>query len=54
MLEGAVQTCYRNGLVHRSISFQDRCAPGAAGTSMTMSVCCRPGVAGPPADSCRR
>lgn len=54
MLERAVRSCFDSGLIHRSITFLDHCAPGSAGTSMTMSVCCRPGVAGPPADSCSR
>jgi hypothetical protein len=52
MLDQAVKTCFMSGLTHRSITFKDDCGPGGAGMSTSVSVCCRPGAAGPPTNYC--
>jgi hypothetical protein len=52
MLEAAVTACFMSGRIHRSITFKDSCGPGGAGMSESLSVCCRPGVAGPPVNYC--
>ena len=54
MLERQVEACYRAGLVHRTTIFANDCAGGGAGSANVQSICCRPGVVGPPVDYCRR
>jgi len=51
ILEGAVAGCFRAGLVHKSTTFKNDC-PG--GSRDATSICCRPGVVGPPVDHCAR
>jgi hypothetical protein len=50
MLAIQVEACYRAGLIHRSTVFANDCPGG--GSHLVTSVCCRPGVTGPPADYC--